>query len=107
MPAQCYSYSAISALIFILLVAIAVEFWNLYKIGIKDVRLRKKDWHPKAGDTVYICHAITKGKFKRAIFHRWFGGCMYVSTGNYIDYRPHPRHTSMKPIITIKEQGKK
>lgn len=60
-------------------------------------------WHPKEGEEVYISHAITKHKYVRAVLNYWRGGCAFVTTGKYVEYRLHARHTGMKPILNCRQ----
>ena len=62
-------------------------------------------WHPKAGERVYVSHAITKDKinktyfkFKEMYFIRWWNGCLIVFYKDKL-HRLHVRHSSMKPIL--------
>jgi hypothetical protein len=68
------------------------------------IDFEKKGWQPKMGEAVYLNHAITNGKWARAIVNGWKGDCLYVTTDKYDRCRIHARHAGMKPIITIKEQ---
>jgi hypothetical protein len=58
-------------------------------------------WYPKEGEQVYISHAITKHKFVKATFNYWKGGCLFATTETHKEYRLHPRHTAMRPIVRL------